>query len=306
MVIKRIGNSYSRLLSIILSIVIFTTFAPPCKALEIDKNDSQSSTLEYIPNLEAKAILRDGLREIQERGSLLIGISNPSNAPFYYKDEAGKWQGYDIEVASGIAKSLGVQPKFIQKDWTYNRLVELVSAGELDMSIGKLSTTYKRISEAIPVRYLQLHQSMLFNRISLDNIKNSGDLSSNLISSTFKIGAIKGSSHERWAQENFPSATIISVKNWNEAIEGLTEKRFDAIYRDSLETSRIVIRNPKDAIRFVPIIIDDLPDSKSLWINPEKEGLRAMADQYIIQNNGIVSDEYLLEKYRDFYRNEKE
>ena len=61
---------------------------------------------------------------IKSNGKLIIGITD--YAPMNYKDEAGKWTGFDTEFAELVCEKLGVTPEFVEIDWD-NKFIALES-----------------------------------------------------------------------------------------------------------------------------------------------------------------------------------
>ncbi len=57
------------------------------------------------------------LEKVQKKGKLVVGITE--YAPMDYKDENGKWIGFDAEFAQLFAKELGVECEFyVIADWS--------------------------------------------------------------------------------------------------------------------------------------------------------------------------------------------
>ena len=59
---------------------------------------------------------------IKDKGTLIVGITD--FAPMDYKDDAGNWIGFDADMASKVAESLGVNVQFVEIDWD-NKILEL-------------------------------------------------------------------------------------------------------------------------------------------------------------------------------------
>ena len=57
-----------------------------------------------------------------EKGKLVVGITD--FAPMDYQDENGNWIGFDADMATAFAKSLGVEVEFQVVDWD-NKTLEL-------------------------------------------------------------------------------------------------------------------------------------------------------------------------------------
>lgn len=56
------------------------------------------------------------LAYIQEKGKMIVGITEYE--PMDYKDENGKWIGFDADLANMVAKELGVEAEFlVLADW---------------------------------------------------------------------------------------------------------------------------------------------------------------------------------------------
>lgn len=66
--------------------------------------------------------------KIREKGKLVVGITDFE--PMDYKDESGKWIGFDAEMAEAFAHSLDVEVEFVEIEWD-NKALEL-SSGAID------------------------------------------------------------------------------------------------------------------------------------------------------------------------------
>ena len=51
------------------------------------------------------------------KGKLVVGITDFE--PMDYKDASGKWIGFDADMATAFAKSLGVEVEFVEIEWDY-------------------------------------------------------------------------------------------------------------------------------------------------------------------------------------------
>lgn len=59
---------------------------------------------------------------VKENGKLVVGITDFE--PMDYKDSNGNWVGFDADMATAFAKSLGVTAEFVEIDWD-NKAMEL-------------------------------------------------------------------------------------------------------------------------------------------------------------------------------------
>ena len=69
-------------------------------------------------------------KNIQDAGKIIVGITD--YAPMDYKDENGKWIGFDAELAEMFAKTLDVTCEFVEiVDW--NNKVAEINSKEIDL-----------------------------------------------------------------------------------------------------------------------------------------------------------------------------
>ncbi len=84
-----------------------------------DKNDTATESTDSAES---------DMAAIKAKGTLVVGITDFE--PMDYKDEDGNWIGFDADMASKFAESLGVEAQFIEIDWD-NKIMELES-GSID------------------------------------------------------------------------------------------------------------------------------------------------------------------------------
>ena len=85
------------------------------------KAESAAETEQAAGSEEAAAGESD-LEYVKEKGKLVVGITD--FAPMDYKDDSGNWIGFDADLATEFAKSIGVDVEFIEINWD-NKIMEL-------------------------------------------------------------------------------------------------------------------------------------------------------------------------------------
>ena len=91
------------------------------------KAESAAETEQAAGSEEAAAGESD-LEYVKEKGKLVVGITD--FAPMDYKDDSGNWIGFDADLATEFAKSIGVDVEFVEIDWD-NKIMEL-NGGTID------------------------------------------------------------------------------------------------------------------------------------------------------------------------------
>jgi polar amino acid transport system substrate-binding protein len=106
-----------------------------------EKYDLTLSMLEsFTPSDEAGTAEEDDWAYIQEKGKLIIGITE--YAPMNYYDESGRLIGFDTEFAEAVCEILGVTPEFIVINWD-TKEIEL-QAKSIDCIWNGLTVTEER------------------------------------------------------------------------------------------------------------------------------------------------------------------
>ena len=85
-------------------------------------NSNESAS---VDNKDASATAENtdsDLAYVKDKGTLVVGITDFE--PMDYQDENGNWIGFDADLASAFAESLGVDVEFVEIDWD-NKILEL-------------------------------------------------------------------------------------------------------------------------------------------------------------------------------------
>lgn len=284
---RTIRASVSKVLNSFVILLVFTfflTFIQPANAVEI----------EYIQN-------------IIDRGFIRVGIPPYNTPPFYYIDEkSNELAGYDIEIAKNFAERLGVKIEFDRKSKSFNDLVRRAGANEVDFAIGKLGTTYKRMKNAHPHSYMNFRHSLLVNRKTLTSLQGNlpiEKLAKVVLDSDLRIGFIADSAYSTFAGNLFPNSIKFGFEDWSKAKIALFNNEIDAIYRDSTEIKKIVYQEPSISIEFVPVLFDDIIDTKSIYISTlVNVEMGSILDFYLTRSVKVKSDVDIMDEYESYYK----
>lgn len=83
---------------------------------------SKSSSSDSSTTAESTASDKSDLDYVKDKGTLVVGITEFE--PMDYKDDDGNWIGFDADMATAFAESLGVDVEFVEIDWD-NKIMEL-------------------------------------------------------------------------------------------------------------------------------------------------------------------------------------
>ncbi len=91
-------------------------------AASTETAEEASTETAAAEDTEAASAEESDVAYIQDKGTLIVGITDFE--PMDYKDESGNWIGFDADMASQVAKDLGVEVQFVEIDWD-NKILEL-------------------------------------------------------------------------------------------------------------------------------------------------------------------------------------
>ena len=247
------------------------------------------------------------IQKILDRGTLKVGLPPYTTPPFYYNDpKSGQLTGYDVQIARDFAAELGVEAVFDRDSASFNDLVRRAGAGDFDIAIGKLGTTYKRMSDAHPHEYMNFRHAILSNRKSVASIQGNipdSEFASVLLDSEIRLGFIKNSAYDTFAQRYFPNAKRIGLKNWTECKKALFDGKVDGIYRDATEIKKIVYQTPSLSLDYVPILFEDVIDQKSIYTSTDADvQIGSVLDYFLSREVKVQSDSQIMESFADYYR----
>lgn len=136
--------------------------------------------------------------------------------------------------------------------------MDLVASGQADIGISKFSQTYDRLRRVrFSEPYVTLRHALLFNRATIAREANGRPPAAVLQTFHGRIGVIAGSAYVDFAKRNFPRATVVEERTWDNAIESLLSAKVDAIYRDEFEIRRVLKNAPALNVQFGAAAIID-------------------------------------------------
>ncbi len=130
---------------------------------------------------------------IKDKGNLIVGITD--FAPMDYKDDNGNWIGFDADMATKVAESLGVSVEFVEIDWD-NKILELENKS-IDVVWNGMTLT-NEVTSAMECSkpYLNNAQVVVVPAADADKYQTKDDVAS------LSFAVESGSAGEAAAQEN--------------------------------------------------------------------------------------------------------
>ena len=198
------------------------------------------------------------LQSIVDAKVLRVGVTRFDLPAFHVHRPDGTLAGAEIDMAEEIGRALGVKVEFIDDADSFDAVVDLVANNRSDIGLSKLSQTYRRLHHVrFSEPYIRFRHALLFNRSIIGQDAERRSPAEVLQAYSGRIGVIAGSAYVDFAKTNFPAATVVEARSWDDVIANLLAGKVDAIYRDEFEIRRIVKNNPALNVKFGTAAISD-------------------------------------------------
>lgn len=161
------------------------------------------------------------LDEILSDGTLRIGI-NPNFPNMSTRNDAGEWEGFDIDVGNALAAAIGVEVEWVPTE-TPQRVPFLVS-DRIDISLGALTRNTERaklIDYTVP-----LHTEVL---AVLTTEEVAGDSWQDFNIDGMTLANMRGNWTVDWIGENMPNVEVELVDTLADTVRLVGQGRADAI-----------------------------------------------------------------------------
>ena len=201
------------------------------------------------PRVVKEADLRNGAaREtgsvfdaIRARGALRVGVF-AERLPFVFVNRAGKWVGFDVEMAQHFAHDLGVSLEFVELD-NPAALPRLLASGRLDLAMTGIAVTPERAREML-FSEPYLDETLAFvvkdhlreQFSSWSNIRDLGSFPVTMPDLPYYVDQIK---------TRAPALKLELAETPNRIEDGLKQGTFDAVILPAERGSVLTLLHPK-------------------------------------------------------------
>ncbi len=217
-------------------------------------------------------------------------------APFNFKNADGYLDGYDVDVAKGVAAIIGADLDFICQKW--DGMIPALLANKFDIVVASMSITDTRLKKMDFSTTYRISVGRLVGR------KNAGfnlfDGSGKPIPANFaglKVGLERATTYSNWFENELPEAKVVLYDN-NEALYlDLVNGRTDMIMTNPMKAHlRFLSKEDGAGYEFVSPQVDE----KKYFGIGVGIGLRQGNDDLKARLNGAIktlTDNGSLEKY---------
>jgi polar amino acid transport system substrate-binding protein len=137
-------------------------------------------------------------------GKIIVG-SYAANPPWEFQNEAGVFEGYEVDVATEAAKRAGMEVEF--QPLGFQALFAATSSGRIDFAISSISINNDRLkTQSFTQPYYDSDGTIVGKEGS--TVKTLEDLKGKV------IGVVAATTGEAWAKENAERLGITEVKSY--------------------------------------------------------------------------------------------
>jgi polar amino acid transport system substrate-binding protein len=244
------------------------------------------------------------IQKIKDRGELIVAMTATDQPPFYYVNSKNELAGLDVDISKYIADSLGVKVSFNREAKGFGDLIPIVAGGTADAAVSKLSRTTARaqlVSFTDP--YITFRQALILNRLELaKRASTSEEVSAFIQNFSGKIGVIENSSYVNYARVNFPKATVVQYKTWDEIVNAVFAGEILAAYRDEMEIKKIIRSRPDASLKVKTVVLKDTRDDIAIAVAWENSHLLYYLNLILANMDLGLTADSLLDRYPDIFQ----
>jgi polar amino acid transport system permease protein/polar amino acid transport system substrate-binding protein len=183
------------------------------------------------------AAAADALAALHARGTLRWGGDIQGGEPYAFQDaeDSTKLRGFEVEIAAGLARRLGVRAEFVQNDWL--TLIPSLERGDFDIILNGLEVTAARRARVAFTRPYYAFSETLVARRADASVHNLADLNGR------RVGTLGGSLAFDLLR-NTPGVDVVVYEGVEEPYIDLEHGRVAAVLLDNIIANRYGLVRP--------------------------------------------------------------
>jgi len=191
---------------------------------------ARSSMVIFLAACAASAYAQEShLDAIQKSGALRV-CTPGDYKPFSLAKPDGTYEGIDVDLAQSMAKSLGVEAKFVKTSWP-KLMDDFVD--KCDIAVGGISVTLDRQKRAFfTVPYMVNGKAPITKCENVKKFQSVADIDKPSVT----VIENPGGSNERFARANFKQAKIVIFEDNTMIFDEILKGNADVMISESVET----------------------------------------------------------------------
>jgi polar amino acid transport system substrate-binding protein len=188
------------------------------------------------------ALAGSALERIIKKGEVAVGTSG-TQPPMSATNKKGELMGMDVDLSRAMADAMGVKLKFVPMPFA--ELLPALEAGKVDMVLSGMTVTAERNTKVAFVGpYVVTGKGILAVAERFAALKEAKGLDAPEV----KVGALKDSTSQKFAQTSMSKAKLTLFGSYDEAIDLLLKSKIDVIVADFQFCALTAYRNQKKGL----------------------------------------------------------
>lgn len=225
------------------------------------------------------------IQRIFDRGKLVVAMYKSDTYPLFYKSVEGNLEGFDVELAKDIAKTLGVKIEFNRSATSFDSILDLVNCGEADMGISLISITPARaLVSSFSNPYLEIHPVLVANRL-LSSAYSDDSIIDDIQKTKPMFVEKAGTSYIDMAKNIFRTETVVTETEWESVFDDVITGDVLFSLRDEIGVTNFMADRKDLAVKLRFKILTGIKDRIGIVVSPESDQLRSWLNIYLEQNS---------------------
>jgi polar amino acid transport system substrate-binding protein len=208
----------------------------------------------------------DGLARVRARGTLRWGGDVQGGEPYVFQAAQGgeRLIGFEVEIAGGLARRLGVRAEFVQNDW--QTLVPSLERGDFDLAMNGIEVTPARQARVVFTRPYYAFAETLVVRQGTDGLHGLADLRGR------RVATLEGSLAFDLLRAA-PGVDVVLYEGVEEPYLDLEQGRVEAVLLDNIIADRYGL--PRKDLRYAGTVGEGV---YAIAVRPDEVGLLNAVD----------------------------
>ena len=163
---------------------------------------------------------------ILQRGELVVGMAG-SMPPLNMTSKEGELIGYEVDLAKAMAAAMGVRAKL--EVIPFAELLPALQSGKIDLILSNMTITPGRnLKVAFVGPYFTSGKAFMTKIKTIAMADEAADIDAKKT----KLVALKGSTSQAFVEKYIPDATLVTAKDYDEAVEMVLQDKVHAMVAD--------------------------------------------------------------------------
>ncbi len=163
---------------------------------------------------------------ILQRGELVVGMAG-SMPPLNMTSKEGELIGYEVDLAKAMAAAMGVRAKL--EVIPFAELLPALQSGKIDLILSNMTITPGRNLKVAFVGPYFTSGKAFMTKIKTIAMADEAD---DIDAKKTKLVALKGSTSQAFVEKYIPDATLVTAKDYDEAVEMVLQDKVHAMVAD--------------------------------------------------------------------------